>query len=90
MARGYASLDVYDLPRYLKSENPLEESSSRRAALESTLREVLFQVIRFVNEKKDHIPPISNSEVISFPYEITIPRFVLLYLATAAVKEILL
>lgn len=54
-------------------EHSLEGSSSRRVALESALREVLFQIIRFVNEKKDHIPSISNSEVISFPYEITIP-----------------
>ncbi|KAJ6846058.1 autophagy-related protein 101 isoform X2 [Iris pallida] len=54
-------------------ENALEESTSRRAALESSLREVLFQVIKFVNEKKDHIPSIPNSDVVSFPYEITIP-----------------
>jgi len=54
-------------------ENALEESSSRRAVLESALRDVLFQIVRFVNDKKDHIPSISNSEVISFPYEITIP-----------------
>ncbi|ONK77247.1 uncharacterized protein A4U43_C02F4590 [Asparagus officinalis] len=57
----------------LSRETAMEESSSRRAALESSLRDVLFQVIKFVNEKKDHIPSISNSEVISFPYEITIP-----------------
>ncbi|XP_008792602.1 autophagy-related protein 101 [Phoenix dactylifera] len=50
----------------------LEERTSRRAALESSLREVLFQIIRFVNEKKDHLPPIPNQEGISFPYEITI------------------
>ncbi|KAJ0972635.1 hypothetical protein J5N97_020594 [Dioscorea zingiberensis] len=54
-------------------ENSLEERSSRRAVLEASLREVLFQIIKFVNEKKDHIPQVSNSEVISFPYEITIP-----------------
>ncbi|PKA55545.1 hypothetical protein AXF42_Ash006747 [Apostasia shenzhenica] len=54
-------------------ENAVEESSSRRATLEASLREVLFQIIKFVNDKKDHIPPIPNSEIISFPYEITIP-----------------
>ncbi|XP_038989285.1 autophagy-related protein 101-like isoform X3 [Phoenix dactylifera] len=54
-------------------DNALEESSSRRASLESALREVLFQIIKFVNEKKDHIPSVTNSEVISFPYEITTP-----------------
>ncbi|KAG6510319.1 hypothetical protein ZIOFF_028329 [Zingiber officinale] len=55
------------------SENTSEEGSSRRTALESSLREVLFQIIRFVNEKKDHIPPVQNSEIISFPYEISTP-----------------
>ncbi|XP_074588348.1 autophagy-related protein 101 [Curcuma longa] len=54
-------------------ENTSEEGSSRRTALESSLREVLFQIISFVNEKKDHIPPVQNSEIISFPYEISTP-----------------
>ncbi|KAL1556981.1 autophagy-related protein 101-like isoform X4 [Salvia divinorum] len=49
-----------------------EERNVRRAALEGSLRDVLFQIIRFVNEKKDHIPPIPNLEGVSFPYEITI------------------
>lgn len=57
-------------------ENALEERSARRAALEASLREVLFQIIKFVNEKKDHVPPIPNQEgVVSYPYEITIPRW---------------
>ncbi|URE28832.1 hypothetical protein MUK42_18242 [Musa troglodytarum] len=55
-------------------ENASEESSSRQAALESSLREVLFQIIRFANERKDHIPTVQNSEIISFPYEISTPR----------------
>ncbi|URE28834.1 hypothetical protein MUK42_18242 [Musa troglodytarum] len=54
-------------------ENASEESSSRQAALESSLREVLFQIIRFANERKDHIPTVQNSEIISFPYEISTP-----------------
>ncbi|XP_050208411.1 autophagy-related protein 101 isoform X3 [Mercurialis annua] len=53
-------------------ESASEERSARRAALEASLREVLFQIIKFVNEKKDHVPPISEG-VIYFPYEITIP-----------------
>ncbi|KAK1316250.1 hypothetical protein QJS10_CPA05g01526 [Acorus calamus] len=52
--------------------NMLDERSTRRAALESSLREVLFQIIKFVNDKKDHIPPVPNVEGVSFPYEITI------------------
>lgn len=54
-------------------EDTLEGSSLRHAALESSLREVIFQIIKFVNEKKDHIPAVQNSDVISFPYEITVP-----------------
>ncbi|KAF8010214.1 hypothetical protein BT93_J0987 [Corymbia citriodora subsp. variegata] len=55
-------------------ENTLEERSIRRASLEASLRDVLFQIIRFVNDKKEHVPPIPSREgVISFPYEITIP-----------------
>ncbi|CAL9113279.1 hypothetical protein MUK42_01942 [Musa troglodytarum] len=54
-------------------ENAFEESNSRCAALGSSLREVLLQIINFVNEKKDHIPPLQNSEIVSFPYEISTP-----------------
>ncbi|XP_012079158.1 autophagy-related protein 101 isoform X2 [Jatropha curcas] len=57
-------------------ESVSEERGVRRAALEASLREVLFQIIKFVNEKKDHVPPISDG-VIYFPYEITIPRKIL-------------
>ncbi|KAF5451362.1 hypothetical protein F2P56_026475 [Juglans regia] len=55
-------------------ESAVEERSVRRAALEASLREVMFQIIKFANEKKDHVPPIPNREgIVSFPYEITIP-----------------
>nr|VDD37447.1 unnamed protein product [Brassica oleracea] len=49
-----------------------EERSSRRTMLEQSLQEVLFQIIKFVNEKKDHVPPI-NDGVIYCPFEITMP-----------------
>ena len=53
--------------------NALEETSSRRAALESSINEVLFQIINFANEKKDHIPAIPDR---IFNHEIMIPRWV--------------
>lgn len=53
----------------------MEDRSVRRGVLEASLCDVLFQIIKFVNEKKDHVPPISEG-VIYFPYEITIPRLV--------------
>ncbi|CAD6251161.1 unnamed protein product [Miscanthus lutarioriparius] len=52
--------------------NALEETSTRRAALESSVNEVLFQIINFANEKKDHIPAIPDR---IFNHEIMIPRF---------------
>lgn len=54
-------------------EKALREESTGRASLEASLREVLFQIIRFANEKKDHIPGVPRGEEISFPFEITIP-----------------
>ncbi|XP_078430551.1 meiotically up-regulated protein [Wolffia australiana] len=49
-----------------------DEGGSRRRSLEASLREVLFQIVRFVNEKKDHVPN-PNPDSISFPFEIAIP-----------------
>jgi len=51
----------------------MEEKNACHAALELALQGVLFQIIRLVNEKRDHIPPVLNEDVVSFPYEITIP-----------------
>ncbi|KAJ0963403.1 hypothetical protein J5N97_028525 [Dioscorea zingiberensis] len=52
----------------------LEEKSVKHAALESALHEVIFQIIRFVNEKSNHVPSVpSSNESASFPFDITIP-----------------
>nr|XP_016490894.1 PREDICTED: autophagy-related protein 101-like isoform X1 [Nicotiana tabacum] len=55
-------------------ESASEERNAQRSGLESSLREVLFQIIKFGNEK-DHIPSVPNIEGASFPFEITISRF---------------
>uniref|UniRef100_A0A161ZMM9 Autophagy-related protein 101 n=1 Tax=Daucus carota subsp. sativus TaxID=79200 RepID=A0A161ZMM9_DAUCS len=82
----YINLNVAQLPKAHSGKSQhsklvvdpgevaLEERDVRRAALEASLREVLFQIIKFVNEKRDHVPPIPNVEGVSFPYEITISR----------------
>ncbi|XP_010550372.1 PREDICTED: autophagy-related protein 101-like [Tarenaya hassleriana] len=49
-----------------------QERGARRTLLEASVQEVLFQIIKFVNEKKDHVPPITDG-VLYFPFEITIP-----------------
>ncbi|TVU50518.1 hypothetical protein EJB05_01891 [Eragrostis curvula] len=74
------NLHVMSPKRYSKSSsskgltniggNALEETSSRRSALESSIHEVLFQIINFANEKKDHIPAIPDR---IFNHEIMIP-----------------
>ena len=73
-------------------ENASEESSSRHAALESSLCEVLFQIIRFADEKKDHIPTVQNSEIISFPFGISTPRLLcpdtILYVLVATMLDL--
>ncbi|GAB2236325.1 hypothetical protein Droror1_Dr00028047 [Drosera rotundifolia] len=75
----YINLNVVQRPKSQSMKSHLSkvldpgEESARRAAVEASLRDVLFHIIRFVNEKKDHIPPIPNREVISFSYDITIP-----------------
>jgi autophagy-related protein 101 len=59
----------------VSAESAVEERVARRAEVEASLREVLFQIIKFVNEKKDHIPPIPTAEgFVYFSHEITIPR----------------
>ncbi|OEL14993.1 Autophagy-related protein 101, partial [Dichanthelium oligosanthes] len=75
----FINLHVMSPKRYSKSNrgltniegNALQETSSRRAALESSIKEVLFQIISFANEKKDHIPAIPDR---IFNHEIMIPR----------------
>ncbi len=58
------------------AETMMDERQKRHAALELALRNVIMQVLQIVNEKKDHIPPVVHSDVvISFPFEIAIPRY---------------
>ncbi|GKU94667.1 hypothetical protein SLEP1_g8127 [Rubroshorea leprosula] len=82
--RWYVNLNVTQHPRAHSGkshhskvvvdpgESESEERSVRRAALEASIREVMFQIIKFANEKKDHVPSISEG-IIHFPYEITFP-----------------
>ncbi|XP_078179971.1 autophagy-related protein 101-like [Carex rostrata] len=54
-------------------EFSLEEKKLHRSALEASIRENLLRIIKFANEKMDHLPHIPpNFEGISYPYEIAI------------------
>jgi len=55
-------------------ETMMDDRQRRHATLEAALRDVITQVLVIVNEKKDHIPPVLQPDVvISFPFEISIP-----------------
>jgi autophagy-related protein 101 len=36
------------------------------------VEQVMTLILRAVNEKKDHIPPVTSAAVLTFPFEITI------------------
>jgi autophagy-related protein 101 len=40
--------------------------------MESTLLATIMKTVTFVNQNKDHIPPITTSEQNPFPYAITV------------------
>ena len=44
----------------------------RSAALQAELEERLAEVVRSVNERKDHIPPVVSPATVTFPFEIAI------------------
>ena len=46
--------------------------SKRSAALQGELEARLTEVVRAVNERKDHIPPVVSAATVTFPFEIAI------------------
>lgn len=46
----------------------------RHTAFEEVLQDAMLSILTLVNEKKEHIPPVVSSDVVCFPYEITIPN----------------
>ncbi|KAK9826858.1 hypothetical protein WJX81_000664 [Elliptochloris bilobata] len=46
--------------------------AQRQAKLQAALEELMTLVIRTVNEKKDHIPPVVSSAVLTFSFDISI------------------
>jgi hypothetical protein len=49
------------------------DREANSAQLQHTIVAATQHVIGLVNERKDHIPPVVSSEVVSFPYEISLP-----------------
>ena len=46
--------------------------AQRQAKLQSALEELMTLVVRTINEKKDHIPPVVSSAVLTFSFDISI------------------
>lgn len=44
----------------------------RAAALTTALEGVMAAIVTHVSDKRGHIPPVGSSEVVSFPFDITI------------------
>ncbi|CAI2165469.1 2685_t:CDS:2 [Funneliformis geosporum] len=49
------------------------ETKRIRKDMDDQLATCLLDIIRFVNDKKDHIPPITTSDINPFPFQIVIP-----------------
>ena len=50
----------------------MQEHHEKQVRLQSLLRLVLTQILKHVNDKKEHIPPVVSSDAVTFPYEINI------------------
>ena len=47
----------------------------RQAKLQSALEDLLLTIVRIVNEKKEHIPPVVSANTLTFPFDISIAGF---------------
>ena len=50
-----------------------QEREQKSLELQDKLQGAIQHVVGLVNERKEHIPPVVSADVVSFPYEITIP-----------------
>jgi autophagy-related protein 101 len=46
--------------------------AQRHTKLQAAVEEGMSFIVRTVNEKKDHIPPVVSSAVVTFPFDISI------------------
>ena len=46
--------------------------SQRQVKLQSALEDLLLTIVRIVNEKKEHIPPVVSANTLTFPFDISI------------------
>ena len=49
--------------------------SQRQARLQAALEDLLLTIVRIVNEKKEHIPPVVSANTLTFPFDISIAGY---------------
>lgn len=57
----------------------------RHSRLESALESLLTHIVRLVNEKKEHVPPVVVSNTLTFPFDISIAGCVTLLAVTCSI-----
>ena len=45
---------------------------ARRARVQAALEEALLAVVRAVNERRDHIPPVTSGSAVTFPFDVSV------------------
>lgn len=50
-----------------------DRRATHHQALQKDVEDKVMQILKYVNEKKDHIPPVVTSGIVSFPFEISLP-----------------
>jgi len=44
----------------------------RKVKLQAALEELLTAIVRLVNDKKEHIPPVVSANTLTFPFDVSV------------------
>jgi len=69
------NLEVLDPKVSLTEQSSFSASSARaqrQAKLQAALEELLTAIVRIVNDKKEHIPPVVSANTLTFPFDISV------------------
>jgi autophagy-related protein 101 len=58
----------------MSADHEKTERAKVRRAMEQTLHKAAFNIITYVNQHKDHIPPITTQTSNPFPYKINVDQ----------------
>lgn len=51
-----------------------EDTDTKQKRLQSSLEDALTFIVRSVNEKRDHIPPVVSGSAVTFPFDISLTQ----------------